>query len=835
MDLQIGSPIKIKKFSKSFSIWYLVVIKGMIQAALYYVQRSLYSSDVSILPSAHALRHQHESNKKVVLTKPSSSGSADFGSNKVDPSVFITSTSNSLNASYLQGSFSSVSTSGTGQYVATVSSDAVYISSDYGQSYSTSTLPANITVLKDAGIAVASTTSQYVVMGCTQGLYVSNDYGSSFSIASNGTSSLPLSGSWGPVAISGDGHYAFVASTFEGQSLYTSNNYLASFVSTNSPFTKYSIHDDLAISTDGSILYAVAHASIYAHSTSGNSWTTLNAPDPTYWYRSIATNHNGQYVAVLSSGYSDVLYVSNNYGIDGSWITSVNPFSFYTSGTYIDVAMSSTGQYLVVPVAGLGVYYSSNYGVSLSITEGPPAEYKSATISADGNMAITVSEEGSVYQTNDRGSTWTPNHYDWVDVAMSQDGMTTFAIAGHSFYGFASMSTNNGTSWLQTGYSVNYSAPSKFTSVACDATCKHIITSDELNSYISVTANYGKTWVIANIGGDTDDGWYDLPALAVSSNGKYMTAGMRGHCIYRSTDYGARWYVTDSLKLGWKDVAMSSSGQYQVAVSTLSRYDDSKYNLINETRSLINYDYIVGEGYIYRSSDYGATWKNVSNSNIPNGWTSVASDSEGINLIATASINQTVHVSSDSGASWKAVALVNDSWVSCAISSSGNIMYVVSSTGLFYSSSDTGTSWTHLANTPIWSYRSVASDSTGQYLTLVAMSGPVLKSSDYGSTWTTQNIVFSTTNDFGTYVYWYWLKKNGSVHISTAALIGILIAILCGCGCIVGLITLVILKLCNRSQTGIASVSYKPANANGIGAAAVETREVQLIEKNNEV
>ncbi len=532
-----------------------VALIGIVHLANYALLCGSSKSGATVVSStAHGLHHSEE----VLLSKPSSQTSITKDSNHI---TFMSSSSRQ-NASSLQGSFSGVSMSGSGQYVATVANDAVYVSSDYGQSYSTAIFPVNGTTFINAQIAISSTTAQFMIIGCEGGLYTSTDYGLTFYLSIDALSAASLSGSWGAVTISGDGEYAYAAriSSTTPYPLYTSSSDLASFVETNSPVDWYK---GLALSTDESTLYAMTNDAIYRHSLYTNTWLPVTFQSE-YGYRAIATNNNGKYVAVLSSGSYD-MYISNYYGKSGSWVTSTPPYRL----TFDSLAMSSTGRYMYLLAKGGGVYRSSNYGTSFLQTQAPPVDYQSITVSADGTSAIAVSSEGSIYQTNDNGTIWTPNHYDWVDVAVSQDGQMTFTLAGHALYGFASMSTDNGQTWLQTGY-----APSAQSTVACDAKCKHIITSHLNNNYISVTANYGKSWVIVTIGGNNLES--PLPALAVSSNGKYMTAGMSGGFIYRSTNYGVSWHSTSSLKLKWNDIAMSDSGQYQVAVSSLSQYDYGK-------------------------------------------------------------------------------------------------------------------------------------------------------------------------------------------------------------------------------------------------------------------
>lgn len=158
---------------------------------------------------------------------------------------------------------------------------------------------------------------------------------------------------------------------------------------------------------------------------------------------------------------------------------------------------------------------------------------------------------------------------------------------------------------------------------------------------------------------------------------------------------------------------------------------------------------------LHLSIDYGVTWKSIISTTLPSIgiWVSVASDSNGQNLVAVATFSGTamakVYFSNDIGSTWKLAALPDAAWHSCTISSNGKTMYVASSTGIVYSSTDSGATWNQLRNVPMKRYSKIACDSNGKQLTLVAMSGPVYQSSDSGMTWKEQNIVFSLQNDFG--------------------------------------------------------------------------------------
>ncbi len=144
------------------------------------------------------------------------------------------------------------------------------------------------------------------------------------------------------------------------------------------------------------------------------------------------------------------------------------------------------------------------------------------------------------------------------------------------------------------------------------------------------------------------------------------------------------------------------------------------------------------------------------------------------------------YYSNDYGVTWKNATVVPSEWVSCALSSSGQYMYVASRTGVVYTSTNFGVTWSHIVTAPVWTYKAIASDSTGQYLTLVALSGPILRSIDYGGTWNEQDAVFSTTNDFGTFD---WNTSDDSnTALSIGAIIGIAVGAVVFCCCIAALI-----------------------------------------------
>ena len=156
-------------------------------------------------------------------------------------------------------------------------------------------------------------------------------------------------------------------------------------------------------------------------------------------------------------------------------------------------------------------------------------------------------------------------------------------------------------------------------------------------------------------------------------------------------------------------------------------------------------------GGIYISTDSGTTWTQTTAPGA--GWLSVASSSDGTRLVA-ASINRTkvdesfvggiIITSTNSGTTWtQTSAPTNENWQSVASSSDGTKLVAVigDSPSRIYISTNSGTTWT-LTSTPTYmNWSSVASSSDGTKLVAVAKGvligySGIYISTDSGTTWT---------------------------------------------------------------------------------------------------
>jgi len=138
-------------------------------------------------------------------------------------------------------------------------------------------------------------------------------------------------------------------------------------------------------------------------------------------------------------------------------------------------------------------------------------------------------------------------------------------------------------------------------------------------------------------------------------------------------------------------------------------------------------------GYIYTSADSGVTWVQRTSTKLD--WYSVASSSDGTKLVAAA-MNDYIYTSVDAGLTWVQRGNMYE-WSSVASSADGTKLVAGSLGGYIYTSVDSGLTWTQRGTAQFWS--SMASSSDGTKLVAVTAGGfskGIYTSADSGVTWT---------------------------------------------------------------------------------------------------
>jgi hypothetical protein len=246
-----------------------------------------------------------------------------------------------------------------------------------------------------------------------------------------------------------------------------------------------------------------------------------------------------------------------------------------------------------------------------------------------------------------------------------------------------------------------------------------------------------------------------------------------------------------SLARNWIDIALSYSGQYQIAVADTTSnngiYISPDYGLtwipkntgdFNACAISKSGEYMTAVGpatSIYISSDYGTTWsiKTVSHTMV-----GVAMSESGSYQTATSSAD-TTWVSSDFGNTWNQSAVIvygisiSQSGGDIAISASGQYQ-TINNTYSVLISSDYGVSWLsiNLPNQPAgFAIADIAMSSSGKYqLSSDGFGGANAQgyiSTDYGSTWIQIPGVKGLVSMSASGQYMYMAFKEYIVYISS--------------------------------------------------------------------
>jgi hypothetical protein len=239
---------------------------------------------------------------------------------------------------------------------------------------------------------------------------------------------------------------------------------------------------------------------------------------------------------------------------------------------------------------------------------------------------------------------------------------------------------------------------------------------------VDVTSNFYTNWTkVDNVG----QGYWQ--STAVSSTGQYqmaVDAADGSGRIYSTSSYGDIWtnvipttnipFVNGST---YKSCAMSATGQYQYAVIGVN----------NSTN------------YIIFSNNYGKTYNKLPNS--PNAtYYTIVTSATGQYTIAYNTTNNVIY-STDYGNTWSSsetsITLTSTDGNAIAINASGTLAILIDISNLYYST-NYGKTWSINFNST--GGNQVSMSSSGQYQTLVTTVGSIYCSNNYGQSWVTSTI-----------------------------------------------------------------------------------------------
>lgn len=551
-----------------------------------------------------------------------------------------------------------ISASGKYQLVAAYSSNYVYLSTNYGATFSQTSCPAY-----NWQSAAISANGKYMYVGAWGGVsaYYSTDYGSTWA-QSTVTGGVYVNS----ISISADGKYVLFA-PYTGNTLQLSTNYGASFSTVGSVGNTVGC----AMSSNGQYMFVTEQSTTLNYSTNyGASFSTRTLPITT---DGIDCDSSGRIVVIGNTSQGN-MYVSTDYGV--TWTAK----GAMTGAKRI--SMSSNAKYILITTqTGVLVHTISNPIIADNC--------KLTNSIMDNNISINKTtigqEESEPFIEKELVSTSLINTLDadyglnWVSTNISSNNRA-IAVSSSGQYqtvaitsGYLYRSKDYGVTWAQVGSSLNWYA------VSMSATGKYQ-TAVASGSTIWVSTDYGATWNAK----DASQSWW---SVSVSSTGKYQIASVNGGYYYLSNDYGNTWSQKTSTFDSWRGTSISADGKYI---------------------------FVGRNGQHVISTDYGNTWSNAGTST--NNLTAAMS-ADGKYIIYGSNANS-VYLSSNYGTSFSTTSLTSGSYYGLAISANGKYMAVGVNGGYIFVSKDYGSTWSQVGSSLNW--QSIGISSNGKFIAATA-------------------------------------------------------------------------------------------------------------------
>jgi len=345
----------------------------------------------------------------------------------------------------------------------------------------------------------------------------------------------------------------------------------------------------------------------------GRLWTQATNGPSEAWI-SVAASADG--TKLVAAGIPLGIYTSTNSGI--SWTEATNT----SSQEWESVAASADGTKLVAAAAFGGIYTSTNSGLTWTLCPTSPyVEWNCIASSSDGSKLVaTAAFDGNgnsvpIYISADCGKTWTataPSN-NWVAACSSADGTK---LAAAVFDGPIYSSTNSGTTWNANTNTIAY-----WRSIASSADGAKLIAGTSPGSYVYTSTNSGAVWQSHSPSLLNDN----FGVVASSADGVRLAAADQGvgggaTPIFISPDSGQNWIVQNSTPtVGWGGIASSADGQFLVGVinghgaCTSQTMPAPQMNLMQTNGSLQLSWLVPSTNFVVQQSSDLLNWESVTN------------------------------------------------------------------------------------------------------------------------------------------------------------------------------------------------------------------------------
>ena len=464
------------------------------------------------------------------------------------------------------------------------------------------------------------------------GVFVSDDGGSTWSASNTG-----FPGEYCEAL----GRHAGRVFATSGIYIYASDNQGDSWSLSSSGLNGGGI---FSIVSDGNVVYAGTHTGgIYKSTNNGLTWVAANSGLPIDLVRSIVVHLGVVYAVVMNEG----LFRSDNQGDNWSQVAlpslGLNPWQ---------IAESSDGLYVCTfdPSGGQGgVFKSVDGGLNWSQMNLPGGFHSFYSIQSSGvNVFAGGSNDIGIFKSGNSGQNWVE-----ANNGLTARYVRAVALSDDKFYcggtGYLLVSSNMGTNWNQ----INTGFPPQSRSIHAEGTNVYV---GYGSADILYSNNSGVNWAMTTT--QTPTNMFDAD---IKSNGS-IVFGAGGSVAGRSTDFGANWTeVSSGLPFTFVNCLEiidqyafigSSSRVYRMALNGTSWTSSglvSEYVLDLANDGVNLFAGTLG-GDVFKSSDYGDSWQNIS-SNLPNARVTSLTCAGGYVFAGLQGFG--VYVSDDNGSSWE--------------------------------------------------------------------------------------------------------------------------------------------------------------------------------------
>lgn len=344
---------------------------------------------------------------------------------------------------------------------------------------------------------------------------------------------------------------------------------------------------------------------------------------------------------------------------------------------------------------GTGTVAGVSLASAITSSTGPIGRWVASSIAKQSKTLLVANQGGYLYTSTDDGLNWAQRAsiQNWSAVAQADDGTTMIAAAAG---GYMYKSTDAGVNWNVVATERNWR------SIACSSDCS-VILAAESNGKLYRSLDFGSTWLQM----ESTRNWR---SVSVSANGNTMLALPYDGQPYISTNRGISWGSgsTTFVNPTWTSASVSADGSKIFAAPYM--------------------------GWIAYSENSGSSWTSYM---VPSN-TNAISYASGVNKLMQCGNDGAVTLGSGVGISVGSVAPNPTPWVSCSISSDGNLLLATSTTGLVYVSANGGNNWTvRSIQTGNVNRRAIVATENGNEIYSAVYGGKIEYSSNGGVTWST--------------------------------------------------------------------------------------------------